>query len=179
MNDLQIADSVKDAEGYERATSKVRFPGVEQPQVASPEAVAWGALVRAVYPNIGDGLVAAPAARFCEVLKVEAYDATVTLLCGPVDYLNLLMQKTPGWEPFVKDEQQGLVFWPNSREFYVVLDYAKVNLRLVLHEGYHLTNAILDEKGAFYGAEFDEHGALLHEYLTEWMINTLKKERMF
>jgi hypothetical protein len=116
--------------------------------------------------------------RIFETLKINAYDATVYLVCGNREYINFLMERTPHWTPFGEEDEQGMVFWSNSREFFVLLDYSKVSLRLILHEGYHLTNTILDEKGAFYGAENDEHGALLHEYVTEWIYNTLKKERV-
>lgn len=131
--------------------------------------------------SVGEGvppLSPAPPVRICEILKIGAYDATVCLVCGDREYINFLMERTPHWTPFGEEDEQGMVFWPDSKEFYVLLDYSKVNLRLILHEGYHLTNAILDEKGAFYGAENDEHGALLHEYVTEWIYKTLKERNV-
>lgn len=114
--------------------------------------------------------------NFVTFLNVPVYDCDVKLMVGDPKYINDFFKTSPDWEVFKSDGlEMGRCYW-FGRSYFVILDGKKITLRLALHECYHLTNAILDGNGCYYGPDHDEHGALLHEYLTGWVLDVLKRE---
>lgn len=60
----------------------------------------------------------------------------------------------------------GLCIW-HSNNFAIILDKEDLNIEVLSHEVYHLTNGILSWSGAHIVNNNDEHGAILHGYLMD------------
>lgn len=118
-----------------------------------------------------------PVPFFSVQLELPSYDVEYTLVVGTYAQCS-----TEGRRLFPEDKDfespiqvEGL-YAHDSRVHAIFLPTDKpVSLRTVLHECWHLTRGILAFRDADYGSDYDEHCALLHEHVTSWTIDTLKR----
>jgi len=110
----------------------------------------------------------------CAHLPLPSYDVQYRLVAGSAKQCTVREKLMfPELCRDAGETYEGSYVW--EKEDHAIFLVSPIKLRTVLHECWHLTRGILDYREADYGADYDEHAALLHEHVTCWTIDILRK----